>query len=323
MKAALVTKYGAPEVISIETVADPVAKRGELLVDVRASTVSAGDARIRAARFPLGFAAVSRMLFGLFAPRNPVLGIEVSGVVRAVGPDVSAWKVGDEVFGMCGMRFGAHAEHCVLRADGPVAKKPSNLSFDQAAALSFGGTTALDFFRRARLQRGDRILINGASGAVGVAAVQLARHFGAHVTAVCSRGNSELVRELGAHEVVDYSVEDFCSRNAAFDVVMDNVGNAPYSRSKRALAPKGRLLLVVATLPQILGSLWINVTTDKTVIAGPSGENADDMRLLATLAEKGEYRAVIDRRYELDRAGDAHAYVDGGHKKGSVVLAVR
>ena len=206
--------------------------------------------------------------------------------------------------------------------DGAVALKPANLTFDEAAAISFGGTTALDFFRRGKLQSGERVLVNGASGGVGTAAVQLAKHFGADVTGVCSTANVELVRSLGANQVIDYTKEDFTENGETYDIIVDTAGTAPFSRSKDSLKEQGRLLLVLGGLPDMLQVPWVSMTSSKKVIAGPAAWRAEDLRFLAKLAEAGEFRPVIDRRYPFEQIAEAHRYVDTGRKKGNVVITL-
>jgi NADPH:quinone reductase-like Zn-dependent oxidoreductase len=235
---------------------------------------------------------------------------------------VRKFKVGDQVFAFPGAAMGCHAEYRCLREDGAITRKPANLSYDEAASLSFGGTTALDFLRRAKLSSGERVLVNGASGGVGTAVVQLARHYGAHVTGVCSAGNAELVRSLGASRVVDYTKQDFTEEPETYDVIVDTVGTAPFSRSRRSLSEKGRLLLVLGSAGDLLLAPWVSLTSKRRIVAGPASEKEADLRLLAELAEKGEFRAVIDRRYPFEAIVDAHRYVDSGRKKGSVVITL-
>lgn len=206
--------------------------------------------------------------------------------------------------------------------DGAVALKPPNLTYDEAAALSFGGTTALDFLRRGKLKSGERVLVNGASGAVGTAAVQLAKHFGAIVTGVCSTANVELVKSLGASHVIDYTQEDFTQNGEAYDVIVDTVGTAPFSRSKASLKEGGRLLMVLAGLPDMLQIPWVSMTSSRQVIAGPAAVRVEDLRFLAGLAEVGELKPVIDRRYPFEQIAEAHRYVDTGRKKGNVVITL-
>ena len=206
--------------------------------------------------------------------------------------------------------------------DGAVVRKPANLTYDEAAAMSFGGHTALDFFRRAQLKSGEKVLVNGASGAVGTAAVQLAKHFGADVTGVCSATNVELVKSLGANRVIDYTKEDFTQNGETYDVIVDTAGTAPFKRSNGSLKERGRLLQVLGTLPDLPQALWVSMTTRKKVIAGPAGERAEDLRFLAELAQAGKFKPVIDRRYPFEQIVEAHRYVDTGRKKGNVVVTL-
>jgi NADPH:quinone reductase-like Zn-dependent oxidoreductase len=263
---------------------------------------------------------MTRLVFGVSRPRQPILGSELAGVVESVGAAVSRFKVGDAVFAFSDARMGCYAEYKCMPQDGAVACKPPGLSYGEAAALSFGGTTALDFLRRAKLQRGESVLINGASGAVGAAAVQLARHFGAHVTAVCGTANMAWVRALGASQVIDYTQEDFTQNGQTYHVIMDTVGTAPFSRCQASLRDGGRLLLVLAGLADMLHAPWASLTSGKKVIAGPVSVRAEDLPLLAELAATGAFKAVIDRRYRFEQMVEAHRYVDSGRKKGNVVV---
>jgi NADPH:quinone reductase-like Zn-dependent oxidoreductase len=272
---------------------------------------------------PVGFGLISRLVFGVLRPRQPVLGTELAGEVESVGKDVNKFKVGDQVFALSDISMGCHAEYKCMPEDGAVALKPPNLTFDEAAALSFGGTTAMDFFRRGKLRSGERVLVNGASGAVGTAAVQLARHFGADVTGLCSTANVELVRSLGASHVIDYTKEDFTQNGETYDAIVDTAGTAPYSRSKASLKEGGRLLLVLGGLPDMLQIPWVLLTSSKKVIAGPADGSAEDLRFLAELAEAGEFKPVIDRRYPFEQIVEAHRYVDTGRKKGNVVITLK
>lgn len=322
MRAIVNDQYGPPSVLQLREVPTPTPAPDELLVAVRATTVTVADVRQRALRVPRGLGLLSRLALGLFAPRRKVLGGELAGVVVAVGAKVTRFAVGTPVFAMSEDYAGCHAELRTLRESAAIAVKPDSLSFERAAALSFGGTTALDFFRRAKLRPGERLLVNGASGAVGSAAVQLGKHLGAHVTAVCSAANVALVKNLGADEVIDYTRQDFARDGARYDVIMDTVGNAPWSRVRGALAPRGRLAAVLATLSEMLGALWVNLTRKQKVVVGTAKVRAEDLRLLAELAARGIYEPVIDSVYPLERIADAHTRVDGGHKRGNVVVQV-
>lgn len=245
MRAAVYERYGPPEVVKIMEVDDPTPGDDEILIRTRATTLTTGDWRARSLDVPFGFGLISRLFFGISKPRKTILGTEIAGDVEAVGRAVERFKVGDAVFAYSGAGMGCHAEYRCMPEGGPVAAKPPNLGYEEAAALSFGGSTALDFFRRGKLQKGERVLVNGASGGVGTAAVQLARHLGADVTGVCSTPNVELVRSLGARDVIDYTRDDFTRNGQRYDVIVDIAGTAPFARSKGSLAEDGRLLLVL------------------------------------------------------------------------------
>ena len=320
MKAAVYERYGPPEVVEIRDVPKPAPAAGEVLIRVHATTVSAADWRLRSLELPRGFGPLARPMFGFRRPRKPILGTELSGVIEHVGADVMQWRVGDAVIAFPGFAMGAHAEYLTMPADGKIAAKPANVAFDQAAALCFGGLTALHFLRQAGVREGERVLVNGASGAVGVAAVQLARDMGARVTGVASGANEALVRSLGAERFIDYTREDFADGRETWDVIVDTAGTAPFARSRRALAPGGRLAIVLGTLGDMLRAPLQSLTSGLKVSGGAAPERAEDVRHLAQLAEQGRCRAVIDSRYPLERIVDAHRRVDSGHKRGSVVV---
>jgi len=322
MKAVVYERYGPPEVLQLKEVEKPTPRDNEVLVKVHATTVTSGDWRVRSLNVPVGFKLIMRLVFGVSRPRQPILGTELAGVIESVGKNVSKFKVGDSVFAFSDATMGCHAEYKCIPENGAIALKPPNLIYEEAAALSFGGMTALDFFNRAKLQRGEKVLVNGASGAVGTAAVQLARHFGADVTGVCSATNVELVRSLGARHVIDYTKEDFTQNGETYDIIVDTVGTAPFSRSKSSLKEGGRLLMVLAGLPDMLQTPWVSMTSNMKVIAGPAATRAEDLRFLAKLAETGEFKPVIDRRYPFEQIAEAHRYVDTGRKKGNVVITL-
>ena len=322
MKAIVYERYGPPEVLQLKEVEKPTPKDNEVLIKTHATTVTSGDWRVRSLNVPVGFGLIMRLVFGISKPRQPILGTELAGVVESVGKDVSQFKAGDQVFAFSDAAMGCYAEYKCMPEDGVMALKPANLTYGEAAALSFGGTTALDFFRRGKLQSGEKVLVNGASGGVGTAAVQLARHFGADVTGVCSTANLALVKSLGASHVIDYSKEDFTQNGETYDVVVDTVGTAPFSRSKASLKEGGRLLMILAGLPDMLQIPWVSMTSSKKVIAGPAVGRAEDLRFLAALAQAGEFKPVIDRRYPFEQIAEAHSYVDSGRKKGNVVITL-
>lgn len=322
MRAFVYEKYGPPEVLQLQEVEKPTPKDNEVLIRSHATTVTSGDCRVRGLNVPVGFGLISRLVFGVSKPRQPILGLEIAGEIESVGKDVSNVKVGDQVFALSDTAMGCYAEYKCMPEDRAVALKPPNLTFDEAASMSFGGTTALSFFRRAKLQSGERVLINGASGGVGTAAVQLAKHFGADVTGVCSATNVDLVRSLGADHVIDYTQEDFAENGETYDVIIDTAGTAAYPRSKDSLRDGGRLLLVLTGLPQALSAPWTSMTTRVRIIAGPASGGAEDLRFLAVLAEQGHFRPFIDRRYPFEELVEAHRYVESGRKRGNVVVTL-
>ena len=316
MRAVLYDRYGPPEVLRVEEISRPEPKDDEVLVKVHATTVTRTDTGLRSAEF-----FISRFFTGLLRPKQQIVGLELAGVVEEVGADVTEFEVGDEVFGV---RSGANAEYVCVREKGVLAHKPASMSFEDAAAVCDGAALALACLRKADLRVGQRILVFGASGSVGTAGVQLAKHFGAHVTAVCNTKNVELVRSLGADAVIDYLQEDFTKNGETYDVVFDAVGKHSFRRSRRSLKPGGTYV------ETDLGFMWhvplLALLTrwfgKKTVALGVTKYSKDDIRLLKELIEAGEYRAVIDRRYPLEQVVEATRYVETGQKTGNVVLTL-
>jgi NADPH:quinone reductase-like Zn-dependent oxidoreductase len=317
MKAVVYERYGPPEVLRLEEVERPVPAEDEVLVKIRATTVNRTDTGLRSAEY-----FVSRFFTGLRRPRRKILGMEFAGEVEAVGAAVTEFQVGDHVFGVKGS--GAHAEFVCVRENGPLAHKPAGMSFEEAAAVCDGAALALACLRKAGLLEGRKVLVYGASGSVGTAGVQLAKHFGARVTAVCNTKNVELVRSLGADEVVDYLQDDFTKSGKVYDVVFDAVGKLSFRRSRRSLKPGGTF---VDTDPGFLWHLpllalitrWIG---SRKVAMGMTRYSKQDVLFLKGLIEAGKYRAVIDRRYPLEEVVDATTYVETGQKTGNVVLMV-
>lgn len=312
MKAAVYSKYGPPEVLQVTEIEKPTPKDDQLLVRVVATTVTSGDVRARKAD-----PWIARLFVGLLKPKEPVLGSDLAGVVEAVGKSVTRYKAGDPVFGS-----GVHtyAEYTCLREDGPRAIKPASMTFEEAAAIPWGATCSLYFLRRGNIREGQRVLIYGASGSLGTAAVQLAKYFGAEVTGVCSTANLDLVRSLGADRVIDYTKEDFTER-AAYDLIYDTVGKISFSKSLKSLKKGGAFVSALSLLPT-LRRVWAALAGGKRVVGGIAKVKAEDVVFLKELIEAGKLRAVIDRRYPLERIAEAHAYVETGHKKGNVVISI-
>lgn len=321
MKAAICTKYGPPGVIEIRDVITPVPKPGEILIRIHAAAVNSGDSRIRGFNVPRGFGIMFRLGIGLRKPRQPILGTDFAGIVEALGDGVTAFKIGDAVIAALGAKTGAHAEYITISEKSAIAHKPKNMDMAESASLLFGGLTALSFLRgKAKLQPGETILINGASGAVGCAAVQIAKYMGADITAICSARNSELVASLGANQIIDYKKENVFKSGKTYDVIMDNVGNMPWKLAKHSLNPTGRLLGVTADLPEMIRSLLISKKNGQRSITGMADTNSEMLAFLSELAENGNLHPVIDKTYTLEHIVDAYSHVDSHRKRGSVII---
>lgn len=320
MKAALCTRYGAPDVIQIVDVPRPVAADDEILIRVRATTVTAGDWRIRSLDMPPGFGLIARPIFGMTRPRQPILGSEVAGEVAAVGRNVSKFHAGDRVVAFDGAGMRCHAEFKCMRANGNVVRIPDHMEFVTAAALPFGGTTAMDFLQRLGLREGENILIVGASGSVGSAAVQLARQRGARVTGVCSSANVEMVRSLGAERVIDYGHEDVTALTPDFDVVMETVGALNLTQSMRLLRKGGRVAMIAGSLGDMLAAPWKSKLRGVKAVVGPASEKQADLQQLVTMAGMGEFRPFIEATYPFEKIVEAHRRVQERRKRGNLVI---
>jgi 2-desacetyl-2-hydroxyethyl bacteriochlorophyllide A dehydrogenase len=317
MKAIVSTKYGAPEVLQMKEVDKPVPGENEILIKIHATSVSSGDARMRRAD-PF----VIRLIFGFRKPKKSIPGVVLAGEIEAVGSSVSRFKAGDQVFGSSGMAFGAHAEYVAVPEDAVLALKPATISYEEAAAIPFGGTAAMHFLRLANIQAGQKVLVYGASGALGTVGIQLAKNFGAEVTAVCSSANFDLVKSLGADKVIDYTKEDFTSKREHYDVVFDTLGKSPLGKTLGSLRKGGVLLLANAGLGTMISSAFRSNFGNKKIVSGVIKETSEDMNSFKQLMEDGKLKAVIDRIYTLKQISEAHAYVDKGHKKGNVIIAI-
>ncbi len=318
MKAIVYEQYGSPEVHQLKEVETPSPKDNEVLVRVYATAVNSGDVRLRKAD---PFAV--RFMFGLIRPKKTILGVVLAGEIEAVGKYVKLFKEGDPIYGTTGMSLGAYAEYKCLPEKGVLAIKPVNLTYKEAAAIPFGGTTALHFLRKAKIKSGQKVLIYGASGAVGTAAVQLAKYFDAEVTGVCSTPNVAMVKSLGAGKVIDYKKEDFSKSGEVYDIIFDTVGKSPFAGCVKSLKKNGCYLRVVhMSLSPVLRGLWVSMTSSKKVIGGGINETAEDLIFLKSVIEAGQLKPVIDRSYPLEEIAEAHSYVEKGHKKGNVVITV-
>ncbi len=322
MKAIVYTKYGPPEVLELKEVEKPTPKDNEIRIKVYATTVTAADFRVRSFTVPLSFWFPARIGLGFRKPKKPILGMELAGVVESVGKDVKLFQKGDPVFAATLMSFGAYAEYKCLPEDAAVSIKPSNITYEEAAALPIGARTALHYLRKANIQRGQKILVYGASGSVGTYAVQLAKYFGAEVTGVCSTTNLEMVKSLGADKVIDYTKEDFSQNGETYDVIFEAVDKSSFSACMRSLKKQGIYLNITVPLPA-MRMLWTKMTSSKKLLLGEnSPENAKDLSFLKELVEAGKIKSVIDKCYPLEQIVEAHRYVDKGHKKGNVVISL-
>lgn len=326
MKAVVYERYGPPEVLQLQEVEKPVPGDHEVLVRIYATTVTAEDPKQRALTFPLLIRIPFGLMFGFRRPRIKILGFEFAGEIEATGQQVQRFQRGDRVYGYTGLSFGAYAEYKCMPETGLLARMPANLDYEEAAAIPNGALTALTFLRKkGRLQKGENALIYGASGAVGTAAVQIAKYLGATVTGVCSTRNIALVKSLGADRVIDYTKEDFTQSGETYDLIFDTVGKSSLLQGKQVLNPGGRYLLSEFGLSAIAQMLWTSVVGSKKVIVAASNLSwaTDDLHFFNEMVEAGKFKPVIDRRYPLEQIRDAHRYVEQGHKTGNVVITIQ
>lgn len=318
MKAVVYEKYGSPEVLKIKEVEKPVVGDSEVLVKVFVSAVTVGDVRLRKAD-PF----VARTFNGLFKPKRQILGMNFAGEVEDTGKNVKTFRKGDKVFGSTEFNFGTYAEYLKIKEDAVITHLPSGISYGEAAAVPFGALTSLHFLRKGYIDKGDKVLIYGASGSLGTSGIQLAKYFGAEVTGVCSTVNIDLVKSLGADKVIDYTKAKIGDIKEIYDIVYDAVGKSPFLECIKLLKKDGYYLRSVhmGIIPLALG-LWTRLTSSKKIVGGISIERQEDLRLLAKIMEEGKFRPVIDKTYQMEQIAEAHRYVDQGHKKGNVVVNI-
>ena len=330
MKAIVCTKYGSPDVLQFKEVDKPTPKDNEVLIRIHATPVNYGDTLARNFRgtppskfnMPFIFYFPARMAFGFSKPKINTLGSEFAGKIEAVGKDVKLFKAGDQVFGYRGMSMGANAEYLCMPENGLVAIKPANMTYEEAATVPYGALTALNLLRHVNIQPGQKVLIHGASGGIGSAAVQLAKYFGAEVTGVCGTPRLAFVKSLGADIVIDYTKDDFTQNGQTYDLIFDILGKSSFSRCKNSLNENGRYLLASFKMKQFFQMLWTSKIGSKKVICALSGEKIEDLLFIKELVEAGKIKSVIDRRYPLEQTAEAHRYVEKGHKKGNVVITI-
>ena len=330
MKAIVYTEYGPPEVLHLKEVEKPTPKDNEVLIRIYATPVNYGDTLARNFReisprkfnMPFLFWLPARMVFGFSKPKVNILGNEFAGKIEAVGKDVKLFKAGDQVFGFRGMSMGANAEYLCMPENGLVTIKPANMTYEEAATVPGGALTALSLLRKVNIQPGQKVLINGASGGIGSAAVQLARYYGAEVTGVCGTPRLEFVKSLGADKVIDYTKEDFTQSGETYDLIFDILGKSSFSSCKSSLKQNGRYLLASFKMKQLFQMLWTSMIGSKKVICALSFEKAEDLLFIKELIEAGKIKSFIDRCFPLEQTAEAHRYVETGNKKGNVVITI-
>lgn len=331
MKAIVCTEFGTPDVLQLKEVVKPTPKDNEVLIRVHAASVNFGDLMARNFKavsprkfnMPFIFWLPSKIAFGLRKPNITILGSELAGQIEAIGKDVKRFKKGDPVFGYPGLSFGAYAEYACLPEEGCLAIKPANMTYEEAAVVPYGAIMALNLLRKANIQPDQKVLVNGASGGIGSAAVQIAKHLGAEVTGVCGTARLEFVKSLGADKIMDYTQEDFTQNGETYDLILDVLGKSSFSKVKSSLKPNGILLFASFKMKQLIQMLWTSKTGGRKVICAIAPGSVEDLHSVKELIEAGKIKAVIDRCYPMDKAADAHRYVEQGRKQGHVVIAIQ
>jgi NADPH:quinone reductase-like Zn-dependent oxidoreductase len=324
MKAIIHSRYGSADELQFMEVAKPVPKDNEVLIKVFATAVTTGDCNVRNFTFISKiFRPLARIMFGVYKPKNKILGFELTGEIEAAGKDVKRFKVGDQIYGSPGMAFGAHAEYTCVSEDGVIALKPTNISWEEAASVFFGAHTALFFLKKlGNIQVGQKVLVIGASGSIGTYAVQLGKYYGAEVSGVCSTSNLELVKSLGAVKVFDYTKDDYTKNGETYDLIFDTAGNSSFAQCKNSLKSKGIFLASIMNLTEIVQMILTSMRDGKKVKGSVATEKVEDLIFFKELLETGKMKPVIDRIYPLEQTAEAFRYVEKGHKKGSVVITV-
>lgn len=324
MKAMVCNGYGPPEdVFRLKMIEKPVPKDNEVLIKILATTATSGDCKLRGFHsIPTAFWLPSRLMVGLTKPRQPIWGLMFSGIIEKVGDKVKLFKEGEEVYGSTEFAFGAYAQYKCLPENSVIVKKPTNLSFEESVAITFGVETAEHFLKLGKIEKGQKVLIYGASGSVGTASVQLAKHYGADVTGVCSEKNFELVKSLGAEKVIDYTKEDFRTNGEKYDIIFDTIGKTSFSSCRNSLTSNGHYLLAVYALKELFQMLWRKMVGGQKMICSVSGATIEKYEYIKKLAESGAIEPVIDCYFNLEEMAQAHKYVEEGHKKGNVIIRV-
>lgn len=330
MKAIQITQYGSPDVLKLKEITKPNPKENEILIKIHASSVTYGDLLARNFKavtpktfnMPSIFLLPARMAFGFSKPKINIMGAELAGEVEAVGKDVTRFKKGDQVFGYPGQSMGAYAEYICMVEDAPVALKPVNMTYEEAAVIPYGAIMALSLLRRANIQPGQKVLINGASGGIGSAAVQIAKYFGAEVTGVCGTPRLAFVKSLGADHVIDYTNEDFTKNGKTYNVIFDVLGKSSFSQTKRSLTPNGIQFYASFKTPQLLQMMWTSMFGAQKVICGMAPGSLEDLMIVKDLIEAGKIKSIIDKSFPLEQAAEAHTYLENGMAQGKIAIHV-